>query len=333
MRPAPPHPGRLVFGAPCLVLLLAIAALLATRPSAQASRQPDFLLPWAHGEAWLTGAAGFHNANDALDFFPPDTPLSTGVKCEGDPDWVFAASAYFVLAPAPGVVLQASNASVLIDHGGGWLSRSYHMTGFAVKPGDYVVAGQRLARPSTLGFCSSGPHDHFWIQGPNGETTADVTLSGIPATEIGINEYYSATFNFETAGGASPPAAPTATPTMTPMGPLRGDANCDGGVRANDATTVLWMIAGSADPQCGATTADTNCDGLITTDDALNILRHVPQLAVLPATPCPTPEPTPETTPTAAPTTVPSPTLIPDDTPAQTPTTAPGHPSPPSDTP
>ncbi len=291
------------------ILLLAIAAVLLVRPTAQASGQPEFLLPWAHGETWLTGSAGFHNANNAIDFFPPDTPLSTGIRCEGDPDWVFEESAYFVLSSAAGTVVQASNASVLIDHGGDWLSRHYHMTGFLVEVDDYVTAGQRLGRPSTLGFCSSGPHNHFWIQGPNGETTADVTLSDIPATEIGINEYYNATFNFETAGAASPPPAPTATP----IGPLRGDANCDQGVNTNDATTVLWIINGVTDPECGTVTADTDCDGLITTADALNILLHVPHLSILPgqACPTPTPEPTPEPTPTAVPTPAPTPLQTP----------------------
>ncbi len=314
MRLARPHPGRLVVGVAFSVLLLAIATFLLVRPSAQASGQPEFLLPWQHGQAWLTGAAGFHNANNAIDFFPPDAPLGSDIKCEGDPDWVFEESSYYVLSSAPGVVVQASNASVLIDHGGGWRSRYYHSTGFVVEMGDYVTAGERLARPSTLGFCSSGPHNHFWIEGPDGETTADVTLSGIPSTEIGINEYYSATFNFETDGAASPPPAPTATP----IGPLRGDANCDGGVNANDATTVLWIIIGHTDPECGVVTADTNCDGLVTTEDALNILLHVPALSVLPAQACPAPTPEPTLTPT--PTAMPAPAMIPDETPASTPT-------------
>ncbi len=317
MRLAPPHPGRLVFGAVFALLLLAIAALLLMRPSAQASGQPTFLLPWQHGQTWLTGVASFHNANDAIDFFPPDTPLGLDVKCEGDPDWVFRVSSYFVLASAPGVVVQASNAAVLIDHGGGWRSRHYHMTGFVVEVGDYVTAGQRLARPSTLGFCSSGPHQHFWIEGPSGETTADVTLSGIPATEIGTNTYYGDTSNFEPTGGdAPPPPAPTATPPPPPNEPLRGDANCDGGVNASDVTTVLWMLTGRTDPECGTLTADTDCDGLITIQDALNILLHVPALSVLPAQACPAPIPAP----TPVQTSIPSPTMIPDDTPAPTPT-------------
>ena len=328
MRFAPTHPGRLVLGVAFSLLLLAIITLLAARPTAQASQQPEFLLPWQHGQAWLTGVSGLHNANDAIDFFPPDTPLSLNVKCEGDPNWVFQVSSYYVLSSAPGVVVQASGASLLIDHGGGWRSRHYHMTGFVVEVGDFVTAGQPLARPSTLGFCSTGPHNHFWIEGPNGKTTADVTLSDIPATQIGTNKYYSATFNFEpAAGGASPPPAPTATPSPPPIPPpnqpLRGDANCDGGVNANDATTVLWIITGHTDPECGVATADTDCDGLITTQDALNILMHVPGLSVLPVAACPgpvltpTPAPTPEPTPSVTP--LPSPTMIPDDTPVPTP--------------
>jgi hypothetical protein len=89
-------------------------------------------------------------------------------------------------------------------------------------------------------------------------------------------------------------------------------------VNANDATTVLWILAGYTDAECGALTADTNCDHLITPEDALNILLHVPALSVLPVPACPTP--TPEPTPTPTPTSIPSPTMIPDDTPSPTPT-------------
>lgn len=325
MRFAPQRPGRIVLGAALTLLMLGLAALLLLRPSAQANQQPDFLLPWEHGVAWLTGSAGFHNANDALDFFPPDTPLSLDVTCEGDPDWVLEESSYYVLSSAAGTVVQASNASVLIDHGGGWLSRHYHMTGFVVSPGDQVVAGQRLARPSTLGFCSSGPHNHFWVQGPNGETTADVTLSGIPATEIGSNEYYSDTFNFEPAGGPSPPPAPTATAAATQVPLLRGDANCDGAVTTLDAAAVLWIIAGSTDPACGTQTADTDCDSVIAPDDALNILMYVPELVFLPADACPDPNPQPTSmpTPTPAPTQAPGATAVP--SPPPTPSGTPGR--------
>ena len=319
-----------------------MAAFLLIRPTAQAhaSGQPEFLLPWEHGQAWLTGCVRLPQRQQRNRFLPArhaaqHSTSNARVIRAGCSRCRRTTSC----RSAPGVVVQASDASVLIDHGGGWRSRAYHMTGFVVEVGDYVTAGQRLARPSTLGFCSSGPHDHFWIEGPNGETMADVTLSGIPATEIGTNTYYSDTSNFEPTGGSTtpspaptatpplPPPAPTATsvpppaPTATPSppppaGPLRGDANCDGEVNANDATTVLWMLTGHADPECGEVTADTNCDGLVTTQDALNILLHVPGLTPLPAEVCPTPIPTP----TPAPKSEPSPTMTPDDTPTPSPT-------------
>jgi len=311
MRPASPLPLRALV-ALLGVLMLTLGALLLARPPAEATGQPDFLLPWQDGQTWLTGGAGFHNANDALDFFAPDTPLGGSVKCEGDPDWVLAVSSYYVLSAAAGTVVQASNASVLIDHGGGWFSRYYHMTGFVVEPDDFVLAGQRLAKPSTLGFCSSGPHNHFWVQGPNGETTRDVTLSGIPAMQIGVNEYISDTGNFEPGGGATPTPtptapttdtpAPTASPTASPVAEQRGDANCDGAVNGLDATAVVRSLAGNPAFVCGIATADTDCDGELTTRDVLNVLLHLSAIAPMHPGLCPqdTATPMPTETPAAS---------------------------------
>jgi len=309
--------------APAVVALTLVAALtISQRNSAQAQGQPDFLLPWQHGQSWLTGVAGFHGNNDAIDFFPPDTPLGGQVKCQGQPDWVFQESSYYVLASAPGVVLHAGDAYVLIDHGDGWLSRYYHQTGFVVEEGDFVTAGQRLSRPSTLGDCSSGPHVHFWVQGPNGETTRDVSLSGIATTEIGTNTHYSDTFNFEPDTSSTPTPTPeptpeptpppeTETPSPTPLPLLRGDANCDGIVNTQDASAVVWMLAGAGDLACGTTTTDTDCDALITTSDALAILLSVPGVSPLPQEPCDTSGPTPRLESSPTPTDVaaePSPT-------------------------
>src|SRR5690348_2185956 len=103
--------------------LLAVAALVAVAavasiPARADAGQPDFLFPWQDGQTWVTGAAGFHYSNDAIDFFPPDTPPSWEIHCEGDPDWVFQESAYWVLASAPGMVVYAEPPYVLVDHGG-----------------------------------------------------------------------------------------------------------------------------------------------------------------------------------------------------------------------
>jgi hypothetical protein len=300
--------------------------------TAEAGGQPDFLLPWQHGQSWLTGAAGFHATNDALDFFPPDTPLGGSVKCEGDPDWVYQESSYYVLASASGVVTQAGNAMVLIDHGGGWSSRHYHMTGFVVEEGDFVVAGQRLARPSTLGACSSGPHQHFWVQGPDGQDTSDITLSGIPATQIAPNTWISETSNYEPDGGPTPTPDPTPTPTPdvpteptptdtpspTPLPVLRGDANCDGAVTAQDATAVLWLLAGTPPVECAPSTADTDCDGEVTSADALAILLSVPGVTTLPLEPCPPATETPAPSDIAA-TPTPTPAVSGDPRPSRAP--------------
>jgi hypothetical protein len=289
---------RGLLAAALVVVAIGGSTVISSRPTAESSTQPNFLLPWQDGQTWLTGAAGFHATNDAIDFFPPDTPLSGTIKCEGDPDWEFQESSYYALSSAAGEVIEASNAMVLIDHGGGWLSRHYHMTGFVVESGDYVSQGQRLARPSTLGFCSSGPHNHFWVQGPDGQTSRDVTLSGIPTTEIDTNEYISDTGNFEASGGATPttqpPPAPTEGPTpspanspaATPLPLLRGDVNCDYKVNTLDAMAFLRLIEEPEPEVCNVVTADADCDGGITSADALAVLHHVSGVKALPTAPC-----------------------------------------------
>ena len=78
----------------------AVCAALSGAALASADDQPAFLFPWQDGVAWQTGMAGFHSANDALDFFPPDTPPGGTIHCEGDPDW--ASAGIDVLGPGVG---------------------------------------------------------------------------------------------------------------------------------------------------------------------------------------------------------------------------------------
>ena len=231
-----------------------------------AEEAPAFLLPWEDGQAWLTGSAGFHTARDALDFFPPDTPLGGELVCRGEPGWYEAVSEYQVLASAAGVVIAAASAEVVIDHGNGWSSRYYHMYGFVVEEGNWVSAGQPLAYPSTYGFCTTGPHVHFSVAGPAGQTTRDVALSGRAATEIGANEWISETGNVLTE--PVPPATPT--PAV-----VAGDANCDGSADAVDALLVLRAVSGLSDEAaCPGGAPDADCSGLVDAVDALVLLRH-----------------------------------------------------------
>jgi murein DD-endopeptidase MepM/ murein hydrolase activator NlpD len=300
-----------------LVLIAAIVALAVVGlRRASADGQPSFLFPWQDGVTWYTGEAGFHSANDAIDFFPPDTGFSETVRCVGDPDWVFEESAYWVLASAPGTVTDVGEAYVTLDHGGGWLSRYYHLSDHQVALGDAVLTGQRLGHPSTLGDCSSGPHVHFWVQGPDGQTTRNVILSGVPTTGLGINEPRSATGNYDigveptptptAAPTDTPPptSAPTDTPTPSPVPQVfaAGDANCDGLVTPADAVIILQVAAGIVPSACAASHADANCDGAVTPADAIAVLemtlgdRAQPVKAAC-ESPSPTVEPSPTPTP------------------------------------
>lgn len=324
-----------------LTLLAALAlAAIATAAAGHASAdgdQPAFLFPWQDGQTWLTGAAGFHYTNDALDFFPPDTDASWEVHCEGDPGWVYQESMYWTLASAAGTVIYADTPYVLLDHGGGWFSRYYHLDEPQVSVGQSVAAGTRLGHPSTRGDCTTGPHVHFWVQGPNGETTMNVSLSDLPTTNLGINEPHSETFNYDPGG---PPPTPTPTPTETPAplltptpapsGPPTptpapipgvfpsGDADCNGLVTPADAILILQFAAGITSSDCAATHSETNCDGIVTVADAMAVLQLTLEPATVPAATCdttptpssPTTELTPEPTLEPTPPT-PEPTLVP----------------------
>ncbi len=78
-----------------------------------------------------------------------------------------------ILAAASGKVVSAEvhpeyGRMVEIDHGNGLVSRYAHASQLAVKEGDLVVAGQRVATVGSTGR-STGPHLHF-----------EVRLNGVP---------------------------------------------------------------------------------------------------------------------------------------------------------
>jgi len=279
---------------------LAVLALAALRPDgAGATGQPVLLLPWQDGQAWRTGIAGFHTVRDALDFFPPDTPLGMDLMCEGEPGWVPMVSGYVVLASAAGTVTQAGGNQVIVDHGGGWQTGYYHAHDFLVSVGQTVQAGQALAQPSTYGFCTTGPHAHFWAAGPDGETTRNVSLSGRPAAEIGINEVISSTGNFPPDATPTPTPAPEPTPAPDP---LWADANCDGAVSIGDAQKLARHLVDLSVSQQGAcpdigspvtvdgiarSWGDVDCGGAVNIADAQKVARHLIGLPVAQTEPCP----------------------------------------------
>jgi hypothetical protein len=322
-----------------LVALIAILITLSGHDEAQAqSGPPSLLLPWQHQQSWLTGSLGYHGTNDAIDFFPPDAPFGGALQCEGQPGWDFEESSYWILASAPGTVEQVAHAYVLIYHGNGWFTRYWHLSAPQVSVGQGVQAGQRLGHPSTLGECATGPHVHYWVSGPNGQTTRNVTLSGRPADDIARpNQWLTNTGNYEPGTTPVPtppptpvptlpptptpaPTAPLPTPTPGPTGPppptpvpelIMGDANCDGVVTNVDAIAVLRYVAGIDDLKCTPATGEINCDGVVTVADAVALLSASARQGNTQLEPCPsaTPRPTDEgPLPSGTPTTTGTPT-------------------------
>ena len=185
----------------CAALLASLAALtllLAGQAAASASEQPEFRFPWQDGIYWQTGEAGFHGANDALDFFPPDTPLGGTSQCTWDADWTLQESDYWILASAAGTVAEIGDAYVLLDHGNGWTSRYYHLAepqvasrrpgraGHAPRPP--LHAGRMHHRPSRplLGARPERRDDvqHQPLRHPGDATSTSTSGSPRPATSM-----------------------------------------------------------------------------------------------------------------------------------------------------
>ncbi len=72
-----------------------------------------------------------------------------------------------IVAPSGGIVLwggqtQRRGNGLILDHGGGVTSGYYHLSDFAVAPGEVVQAGQFIARMGATGL-ATGPHLHWEI--------------------------------------------------------------------------------------------------------------------------------------------------------------------------
>jgi hypothetical protein len=96
----------------------------------------------------------------ALDFMPPTSPSGACSDERIHSGWVTAA--------APGEVHYAGDNLVEIDHGNGFRTGYYHLVDIQVIRGGFVVAGDKLGRPSCevsakFGGHNFGVHVHFYI--------------------------------------------------------------------------------------------------------------------------------------------------------------------------
>jgi murein DD-endopeptidase MepM/ murein hydrolase activator NlpD len=94
-----------------------------------------------YGERWGVMHAGIDLA----------APSDTTVRAAGAGMVVGAGWSY----PGYGI-------SVLVDHGGEWLTHYAHLSAVAVRPGQRVAVGQALGREGSTGN-STGPHLHFEV--------------------------------------------------------------------------------------------------------------------------------------------------------------------------
>ncbi|MEC7120658.1 MAG: M23 family metallopeptidase [Pseudomonadota bacterium] len=123
------------------VLLLPIANV--------ALADPNFKAPFACGQTWTYSTYAGHNVN-ALDWVRSDNGVTNGAP---------------VLTSAAGVVTArlfdpSAGNMVVVDHGGGWTTRYYHLSSFSVNQGQNVAQGQEIGKTGSTGY-SSGPHIHY----------------------------------------------------------------------------------------------------------------------------------------------------------------------------
>ena len=148
------------------------------------SALPDgYILPFSVGETWYY-TSGPHN------YFGGDVGCVSEPGCPRPWSSIDIASAEIISCPggsAPsnrwitsareGIVEQANNALVVIDHGDNWRTYYLHLDGIIVQEDTEVAQGERLGHPSCMGGDTTGVHVHFalWQEG-NGFVDIDESI-------------------------------------------------------------------------------------------------------------------------------------------------------------
>ncbi|NUP69022.1 MAG: M23 family metallopeptidase [Nonomuraea sp.] len=182
-----------------LTVLVALVSSLALAPGSAYAQQPadngtlavpPFQLPVPCGERWTTSTHSGHASQFMVDM------ISVSGATWGTP----------VLASAGGTVVTSTFFSdagntIVVDHGGGWVTRYLHMASRAVGVGASVGQGQQIGVVGNTGSATTGSHLHFEQRLNGAVVQATVNGHAIPVT-------WSYNQNFETSnncgGGGTP---------------------------------------------------------------------------------------------------------------------------------
>jgi hypothetical protein len=138
-----------------LARLATAAVLSATAPivvgaGPAAAARPPFQMPVPCGQVWTTSTHGGHASQYMVDMINTDGPTL------GTPALASAAGRVTL----SGYYGDAGN-MVVIDHGGGWLTRYLHLRVRSVVAGDTVGMGQPIGEVGNTGTNTTGAHLHY----------------------------------------------------------------------------------------------------------------------------------------------------------------------------
>ncbi|MBG0830191.1 M23 family metallopeptidase [Planomonospora sp. ID67723] len=160
-----------------------------------ATAGPSFQLPVPCGQRWTTSTHGGH-ANQYMVDMISQSGATHGTAVLASAAGRVTTSAYYN---------DAGN-TVVIDHGGGWVTRYLHLDSRAVGVGTTVGQGQRIGAVGNSGTWTSGSHLHY-EQKLNG-AVVQATVNGHLIPVKWSYGQHAETSNNCGGGGNNPPPAP-----------------------------------------------------------------------------------------------------------------------------
>ncbi|MEW9553395.1 M23 family metallopeptidase [Nonomuraea sp. NPDC050783] len=165
-----------------------MAGVLVTSTSASAA-VPPFQLPVPCGQRWTTSTHSGHASQYMVDM------VSTSGATYGTP----------ALASAAGTVVTSTYFSdagntIVVDHGGGWVTRYLHLAERAVGVGAFVAQGQQIGAVGNTGSATTGAHLHYEQRLNGAVVQATIDGHSVPVT-WSYNQHFETSNN---CGGSTP---------------------------------------------------------------------------------------------------------------------------------